>query len=115
MFKPDLICLQETKLDTVDDALIRNALGTAYDNNYICLPAQGTRGGILIAANHAVAKLSNPSITNHNVSAIVHDLRCSNPWMVTGVYGPQGNLEKKMFIRELKHLKQGPWPEWLML
>jgi hypothetical protein len=26
--------------------------------------------------------------------------------MFTGVYGPQGTLEEKMFIRELRHLKQ---------
>jgi hypothetical protein len=45
MFKPDLICLHEIKLETVDDALIRNALGPAYDTNYVYLPSQGTRGG----------------------------------------------------------------------
>jgi exonuclease III len=95
MFKPDLICLHETKLETVDDALIKNALGHAYDTNYVYLPGQGTRRGVLIAANYYVAKLSSPSVTNHTVSSFVHDLRCSNPWMVTGVYGPQGNLEKR--------------------
>jgi hypothetical protein len=45
MFKPDLICLHETKLETVDDALIKNALGHAYDTNYVYLPGQGTRRG----------------------------------------------------------------------
>jgi hypothetical protein len=34
--------------------------------------------------------------------------------MVTGVYGSQGTLEKKMFIRELRHLKQLARPEWMM-
>jgi hypothetical protein len=90
--------------------LIRNALGPAYDNNYVWLPAQGTRGGILIAANYSMAKLSSPSVTNHTISTIVYDLKCNNPWMVTGVYGAQGNLEKEMFIRELRHLKQGAKP-----
>jgi exonuclease III len=115
MFNPDVICLQETKLESVDNALIRNALGPAFDNNYACLPAQGVRGGILIATNSAVAKLSNPSVTNHTISTLINDSRCNTLWMVIGVYGPQGSLEKKMLIRELRHLKQGAKPEWLML
>jgi hypothetical protein len=57
-----------------------------------------------------MAKLSSPSVTNHTISTIVYDLKCNNPWMVTGVYGTQGNLEKEMFIRELRHLKQGAKP-----
>jgi hypothetical protein len=57
-----------------------------------------------------MAKLSSPSVTNHTISTIVYDLKCNNPWMVTGVYGAQGNLEKEMFIRELRHLKQGAKP-----
>jgi endonuclease/exonuclease/phosphatase family metal-dependent hydrolase len=32
-----------------------------------------------------------------------------------GVYGPQGDLEKKMFIRELRRLKQAVLPKWLLL
>jgi hypothetical protein len=31
------------------------------------------------------------------------------------VYGPQGVLEKKMFIRELKGLKDGAPPAWLLM
>jgi hypothetical protein len=36
-------------------------------------------------------------------------------WMITGVYGPQGDLEKKMFIRELKGIKSSAMPRWLMI
>jgi hypothetical protein len=35
--------------------------------------------------------------------------------MATGVYGPQGDLEKAMFIRELRGLKQGALDKWLIL
>jgi hypothetical protein len=31
------------------------------------------------------------------------------------VYGPQGDLEKKMFIREIKQLKGSVLPQWLLL
>jgi hypothetical protein len=35
--------------------------------------------------------------------------------MIIGVYGPQGELEKRMFIRELKGLKQIVLDRWLLL
>jgi hypothetical protein len=42
------------------------------------------------------------------------DERHNFSWTFTGVYGPQGELEKKMFIRELKNLKQTTLPSWLI-
>jgi exonuclease III len=51
--KPELICLQETKLALVDSWIICNIAGTEYDNNFCYLPATGTRGGIIIAANNS--------------------------------------------------------------
>jgi hypothetical protein len=35
--------------------------------------------------------------------------------LITGVYGPQGDLEKAMFIRELKGIKQIALEQWLIL
>jgi hypothetical protein len=51
----------------------------------------------------------------HTLTANVLDLRNNQHWMETGVYGPQGTLEKKMFIRELKLVKQIVSPHWLLL
>jgi endonuclease/exonuclease/phosphatase family metal-dependent hydrolase len=45
----------------------------------------------------------------------VTDIRNNTTWTVTGVYGPQGDLEKKMFIRELRRLKQAVLPKLLLL
>jgi exonuclease III len=35
--------------------------------------------------------------------------------MLTGVYGPQVDLEKKMFIHELRRLKQSALAKWLVM
>jgi exonuclease III len=35
--------------------------------------------------------------------------------MITCVYGPQGELEKKMFIKELGHLRDSALPSWLII
>jgi exonuclease III len=39
IFRPNIICLQETKIERIDAAQIRNTLGIDYDNNYVSLPA----------------------------------------------------------------------------
>jgi hypothetical protein len=36
-------------------------------------------------------------------------------WRLTGVYGPQGDLEKKMILRELKRIKPVPQDRWLII
>jgi exonuclease III len=113
--RPDLVCLQETKIAYLNTQLVRNVLGPNYEDNYVSLPAQGTMGGIIIATNISMMKFSNPSTTGHIVSALVQDIRCTTPWMVSGVYGHQGDLDKKIFVRELKHLNQGANPAWMVI
>lgn len=46
-----LVCLQETKLDTINNAIIAETLGGSFTDNFAYLPAVGTRGGILIAGS----------------------------------------------------------------
>jgi hypothetical protein len=42
-----LVCLQETKLETISDYDVIQLVGTSFD--YVYLPAVQTRGGILVA------------------------------------------------------------------
>lgn len=49
--KSTIVCLQETKLNHIDDAIVVETLGHPYAENYAFLPAQGTRGGVLIATH----------------------------------------------------------------
>jgi hypothetical protein len=130
---------------SINSPIIGNALGNDYEANYCFLPAEGTRGGILLSAKilvvkiqshsmimkqitascqpraqegesfyNLVVKIQSYSITNHTISAQMFDERHNFSWTFTGVYGPQGELEKKMFIRELKNLKQTTLPSWLI-
>jgi hypothetical protein len=43
------------------------------------------------------------------------DSRTNNSWKFIGVYGPQGELEKRMFIGELKLLRQTTPSAWLIM
>jgi exonuclease III len=41
---PDLVCLQETKLSSLNPLLVRSILGAGFKDNYVSLPASGARG-----------------------------------------------------------------------
>jgi exonuclease III len=47
----NLICLQETKLEIIDQQIVRETLGPRFQENFVYKPAEGTRGGILIACS----------------------------------------------------------------
>jgi endonuclease/exonuclease/phosphatase (EEP) superfamily protein YafD len=83
-----------------------------FANNFTTLPAQGVRGGILLAANEHFFTLQNFHTTDHTVSADVV-MRADNvTWTVTGVYE---NDEKELFLDELKNLKARGKDEWLVM
>jgi hypothetical protein len=42
-----IVALQETKLEHVDRQMVYEILGTRFVDNFVVLPASGTRGGIL--------------------------------------------------------------------
>ena len=43
-----LVCFQESKLALVNESVVRETLGLGFDG-FDFLPAEGTRGGILLA------------------------------------------------------------------
>jgi hypothetical protein len=48
------------------------------------------------------------------ITATVQEQRRNISWIVTGVYGPHGDLEKCMFLREIKRVKGLALPQWLL-
>jgi exonuclease III len=115
LFNPGLLCLQETKLASFDVASIINCLGGQYENSYAFLPADGTRASIILAANNSSMTLSSLVHTNHTLSSQILDIKRKHTWTATAVYGPQRNLETRLFISELRSIKQYANPHWLVL
>jgi exonuclease III len=113
--KPDLVCLQETKLASFNGSLIRSILGFVYEDSFVFLPAINSRRGILIAAQDDVFSLHQSAQTKNTISTSVSDCINNNSWKITCVYGPQGGLEKRNFIRELRRLKPPSQTRWLLL
>lgn len=109
------MCLQETKIAHWTPSLVRETLGPNFVNSYTTLPATGVRGGILLAVDEQFFSLQNHHATPHSVSADVVMRTDNKIWTITGVYGPQENNEKEIFLDEIKELKARGMKEWLIL
>ena len=105
-----VVCFQETKLQVVTRATVDRCLGQDFDE-FFFLPAIGTCGGILLAWKSAVVSISHPHYSANSLTARVGDAGASG-WWFTGVYGPQSEADKRLFLQELKDVRDlhpGPW------
>jgi hypothetical protein len=73
-------------------------IGAELANNVAFLPSVGARGGILIAASDHFFNISQPHLTAHTVSATITMLAENKTWTITGVYGPQSDVDKLLFL-----------------
>lgn len=92
----DIVCLQETKVAVLNQQLLLSTLGSAYDK-HVCLPADGTRGGVLVALKGSVCQAIATQIDIFSVSILFAEQDGRN-WWFTGVYGPQLDSEKILFL-----------------
>jgi exonuclease III len=76
--KPSIVCLQETKLSNITDLTFTQCMGSAYVHNFWFLPAEGTRGGILLACREARYQFSKDLIRDYTISMVVIDCWTEN-------------------------------------
>ncbi|CAN6253637.1 unnamed protein product [Urochloa humidicola] len=110
-----IVALQETKLDCVDCAMVNEILGDRFIDNFVVLPAQGTRGGILLAVDREHYKITSSDRGVHTVTATISTVDDCLSWGVTVVYGPQEDAEKLQFLGELRWISQNAPEKWLVI
>lgn len=103
-----IVCLQETKMQLLDQNVVARTVGTKFVNSFAVLPAEQTRGGILLAVNEDFFDLSDIELTTNTISATITMRADRINWKITVVYGPQGDTAKLQFLQELKNI---PSPE----
>jgi hypothetical protein len=54
----------------------------------VYLPADGVRGGILLAVDESIFRISSVELGVHSVTAKVTDVPGTEGWFLTAVYGP---------------------------
>jgi hypothetical protein len=85
--RPDIVCLQETKKAAISRRMVMTTLGADFDE-FVVLPANGTRGRILLPWKSSVCRSMNARIDAFSVS-VQFENEDGSPWWMTGVYGPQ--------------------------
>lgn len=114
--KCNVVCLQETKISDMTNGFVMEMLGPKFTDNFIFLPAAGSRGGILVACSDDFEITTVPlALRVHSVSGTVRCKAYGATWSIIGVYGPQLEEEKIMFIEEMKSIRQLMLPRWMLL
>ena len=113
--KATVIALQETKLEVVDTTIISEVLGQRFEDNFVVLPAAGTRGGILLAVDNQHYRITSRGIGIHTVTATVQAVSGGEEWSLTVVYGPQDDQTKLQFLGELRWIKYDVLDKWLII
>jgi hypothetical protein len=65
-----LVAFQETKMYLIYSSIVLEALGSEFDD-YVYLPADDTRGGILLAWKSRMVTVTDPMFTNNTLTAKV--------------------------------------------
>jgi exonuclease III len=107
----DVVCIQESKMSVCSRRVILTMLGIDFDNNFICLPAVGASGGIVLAWRSRIGATLMSRIDSCSAS-VQFSSPTWEPWWLTCVYGPQGNDAKIAFMKEIRDIRAqcaGPW------
>ena len=110
-----IACLQETKLQQVDSAVVSETLGSDFIQNFAFLPADGTRGGILLAVHASYFRILLTVCTSNTISALIQSNCVPSEWWITVVYGPQIESGKLAFLQELKQIGVFTGDKWLII
>jgi exonuclease III len=109
----NVVCLQETKLEYIDEFIVMQCLGPAFDE-FAYLPAIGTRGDILLAWDSSVLEIANISLDTYAITGEI-TTKDEKRWWLTTVYGPQQTEEKMIFLNELTERRSLCPVPWIVL
>lgn len=100
-------------MEVIDRVTVNQCLGLSFDE-YFFLPAMETRGGILLAWDTSMLRISTLSRDTLSITGEVHT-RDDSIWWITVVYGPQSNEEKAQFLTELEEWRSLCPGAWLVI
>ncbi|XP_077242503.1 uncharacterized protein LOC143883018 [Tasmannia lanceolata] len=111
--KPDLICIQETKLEDISREIIRSC-GVKADWDFSFVPSLGASGGILVAWDEVCWQSIEvwKGKGSFSISVALRRLEDESLWLFTGVYGPVQRADKEVFwsgLGRIRGLCSYPW------
>jgi exonuclease III len=107
-----LVYLQETKLSVMDKSIAISICGGGFEYSFV--PAGGTRGGIMVTWRASAWSMPQEHASAHTLSLKLKHWLVSETWWITVVYSPQGELEKLMFLQELRAIRAAHVGLWMV-
>ena len=96
----NVVCLQETKLDLINRGIVRSLSGI-HHVDWLYLSSVGTSGGVLIMWDTRVVEKIDEAIGHYLVSCKFKNVLDQREWAVSGVYGPQCDMERLLMWEEV--------------
>jgi exonuclease III len=111
MWKADVICLQETKLEVIDSRMVRSIWGSLYVD-WASLGSNEASGGILVMWDKRVVERMEEAVGTLSLSLKFKNIADQFDWMFTGIYGPNIDTERAVVWEELSGIHSwwnAPW------
>jgi hypothetical protein len=99
-WKPDVVCLQETKMENISVGTIQSLWGGPF-TGWVVLPAFGTSGGILLMWDKRVVECLEEAVGSFFISCKFKSVMDQFVWAFSGVYDPIDNSERPLLWEEL--------------
>lgn len=75
-----IVALQEIKMALLDAQTVNETLGRQFTENFICLPAQQTRVGVLLAVHQDHYRIKQNLVENFSISARIEATTSQTEW-----------------------------------
>ncbi|WVZ67318.1 hypothetical protein U9M48_016414 [Paspalum notatum var. saurae] len=102
-------------MQQIDCQTVAEAVGPEFQHNFVTLPADGTRGGVLLAVHLDYFQIASSVCSANAITARIQSTRSPSSWWISVVYGPQTENDKMNFMQELRQLYSISSDEWLII
>jgi exonuclease III len=111
LWKGEVICLQETKLENIGRSVVRSLWSNRFaDWKY--LESEGASGGVLIMWDKRVAEVQDCVKGQFSISCRFKNVQDQFEWAFSGVYGPNVDADRFILWEELAGVRSWwgvPW------
>ena len=110
-WKCDIVCFQETKLESLDRRIICSLWGNPCVD-WEVLAAMGSAGGVLLLWDKRVVEKLNSFVGRFSVSCLWRGVCDGFTWVGTGLYGPTCDVVRQDLWVELRDIRQKWFDPW---
>jgi hypothetical protein len=111
LWKGEVICLQETKLENISRSVVRSLWSNRFAD-WKFLESEGASGGILLMWDNRVTEVQDCVKGQFSISCRFKNVQDQFDWAFSGVYGPNLDVDRSILWDELAGVRSWwgvPW------